>query len=103
MARKAKHRHCRRDASGICFKPRGVPINQLQVEILDLDEFEAMRLCDLEGLEQTQAGDAMGISRGTIQRLLISGRKKLLQAIVSQKSIEIAAQPSCCEVEPCDP
>ncbi|NLB64769.1 MAG: DUF134 domain-containing protein [Fibrobacter sp.] len=103
MARRAKHRHCRRDASGLSFKPRGIPAHKLQVQVLNLDEFEAMRLCDLEGLEQIEAGKRMGISRGTVQRLLVSGRKKLIDAIVSRKTIEITHTPSCCETTPCDP
>lgn len=68
----------------------------LQREQLDLDEFEAMRLCDLEGLEQAQAGEQMGVSRGTVQRLLETGRKKLISAIVERKSIQIGELPSCC-------
>lgn len=59
-----------------------------QMEI-ELDEFEAMRLCDHEGLDQTAAGRKMGISRGTIQRLLYSGRKKLLEAILKNHTLSI--------------
>lgn len=69
----------------------------LESELLQLDEFEAMRLCDLDGLEQGEAGDKMGVSRGTIQRLLETGRKKLIQAIVEKKSIQIGEFPSCCK------
>jgi len=51
------------------------------------DELEALRLCDAEGMTQEQAGRSMGISRGTVQRLLMSGRKKTVEAIVSSKAI----------------
>jgi predicted DNA-binding protein (UPF0251 family) len=54
-----------------------------------LDEFEAMRLCDLEELDQTAAGGRMGVSRGTVQRLLTSGRHKLMEALVNTKAIRI--------------
>ena len=70
---------------------------ELGHELLQLDEFEAMRLCDLDGLEQGEAGEKMGVSRGTIQRLLDTGRKKLIQALVERKSIQIGEFPSCCK------
>ena len=51
------------------------------------DELEALRLCDFEGMTQEQAGRSMGISRGTVQRLLMSGREKIVGAIISSKAI----------------
>lgn len=96
MPRHPKHRCCRLDASGLYYKPRGVPMASLEMTSLELDEFEAMRLCDLDGLEQSAAGEKMGVSRGTIQRLLESGRKKLLQALVERKALQIGELPSCC-------
>ena len=42
---------------------------QLETIRLELSELEAMRLCDLEGLDQSAAGERMGVSRGTVQRL----------------------------------
>ena len=71
-------------------------MSNMEMELLQLDEFEAMRLCDLDGLEQAEAGDKMGVSRGTIQRLLESGRKKLLRALVERKALQIGELPSCC-------
>lgn len=47
------------------------------------DELEALKLCDLEGLFQEQAGERMGVSRGTVQRLLASARHKTADALVS--------------------
>jgi len=70
---------------------------ELEHELLQLDEFEAIRLCDLDGLEQGEAGEKMGVSRGTIQRLLETGRRKLIQALVERKSIQIGEFPSCCK------
>ncbi len=96
MPRHPKHRCCRSDASGLYYKPRGIPMSNMEMELLQLDEFEAMRLCDLDGLEQAEAGDKMGVSRGTIQRLLESGRKKLLRALVERKALQIGELPSCC-------
>ncbi|NHI92570.1 MAG: DUF134 domain-containing protein [Candidatus Lokiarchaeota archaeon] len=51
------------------------------------DEFEAVRLVDLDRLTQDQAGEKMNISRGTIWRLLQSGREKLMLAIVEGRQI----------------
>lgn len=50
---------------------------------IPLDELEAMRLVDLEHLEQGEASEKMGVSRGTVQRLLRAGREKLISALVS--------------------
>lgn len=89
MPRCPKHRCCRKDADGIFYKPCGIPMHNLKTETIPLDEFEAMRLCDLDGLDQTEAGTRMGVSRGTIQRLLTAGRKKLLEAILEEEAIQI--------------
>jgi predicted DNA-binding protein (UPF0251 family) len=56
---------------------------------LELSELEAMRLCDLEGLGQEEAGRSMGVSRGTVFRLLQSGRTKLLGALIGSKALLI--------------
>ena len=49
------------------------------------DELEALRLCDVEGLTQEQAGRCMGISRGTVQRLLMRRRKRPSGPLSHQK------------------
>jgi predicted DNA-binding protein (UPF0251 family) len=56
---------------------------------LGLDELEAVRLCDLEDLGQAAAGERMGVSRGTVQRLLKSGRAKLVGAVVGNSALLI--------------
>ena len=61
----------------------------LEVLHLGEDELEALRLCDVEGLHQALAGDRMGVSRGTVQRLLKSGRATLVQALVENKALII--------------
>ena len=52
---------------------------EMETMILEVDELEALRLCDLEGLDQSGAGERMGVSRGTVQRLLKSGRKTVVR------------------------
>lgn len=66
---------------------------RLQVVHLGLDELEALRLCDLMGLEQEEAGQQMGVSRGTVQRLLSSARTKVVDALIHGKAIVIAHPP----------
>ncbi|WP_029911909.1 DUF134 domain-containing protein [Pelobacter seleniigenes] len=65
------------------FKPAGTPMSQLQTLELEADELEALSLCDREGLTQAEAGEQMGVSRGTVQRLVTSGRKKMVEALVA--------------------
>ena len=89
LPRCKKQRCCRMFGNEIMYKPIAVPCKELQETVIELDEFEAMRLCDLEELDQTAAGERMGVSRGTIQRLLTSGRKKLIQAFMDSRVIRI--------------
>jgi predicted DNA-binding protein (UPF0251 family) len=61
---------------------------------LALDELEAMRLCDLDGLDQEAAGRRMGVSRGTVQRLLQTGRASVLRALVTSSALIIEQEPT---------
>lgn len=81
MPRPRKQRHCACRMPGQAFKPSGIPLSQLPQIDMQEDELEAMRLCDLEDLTQEEAGKRMHISRGTVQRLLTSARKKTAQAL----------------------
>jgi predicted DNA-binding protein (UPF0251 family) len=74
-------------------------MNQLPLTEVDLDELEAMRLCDKEGLNQTEAAEEMNISRGTLQRLLYSGRKKIVDSFINTKAISFQAGPHIQERE----
>ena len=56
---------------------------------LHQDELEALRLCDQEGLTQAEAGARMDVSRGTVQRLVTSGRHKLVTALVDCRALLI--------------
>jgi len=71
------------------FKPAGIRMIDLEESILAVDEFEAIRLKDLEGLEQEEASKKMNISQPTFFRLLDSARKKIADAIVNGKAIKI--------------
>jgi len=92
VPRPRKERKCRHHAGDRIFKPRSIPLPELAVLPLAEDELEALRLCDLEGFDQTEAGERMGVSRGTVQRLLKNGRATLVRAIVENSALLIATQ-----------
>jgi predicted DNA-binding protein (UPF0251 family) len=71
------------------YKPRGVPLAVLQRIALTVDELEAIRLADLEGLYQEQAAEKMNISRQTFGRIVESAHKKIADALVNGKALAI--------------
>ena len=94
-------RRCRRGRRGRFPKPVTIP-NPPKVEKLvpqpatttnplsiEQAEIEALRLVDLEGLSQEEAGTKMGISRGTIWRLLQSARRKVAQALTEGRPLTV--------------
>jgi predicted DNA-binding protein (UPF0251 family) len=85
-------RRCRRvwlEPNVTYFKPSGVRMINLEESTLTVDEFEAVRLKDLEGLDETVAAKKMNISQPTFNRLVSSARKKIADAIVNGKAIKI--------------
>jgi len=88
----ARPRHCRRVGSmpqSDYFKPRGIPLSVLEEVVLTVDEFEALRLADLEGLYQEQAAEKMKVSRQTFGRIIDSAHKKVAEALVQGKALKI--------------
>jgi len=73
----------------IYFKPAGVGLKFLHEIILDLDEFEAIRLKDFLGKDQEICANEMAISQPTFHRLLLSARKKISDALINGKAIRI--------------
>lgn len=71
------------------FKPAGVPARELEQLQLGVDELEAIRLVDLEGLSHEQAAQIMGVSRQTVGRVLERGRARVAEALVGGKAILI--------------
>ena len=65
------------------------PSRNLAPILIDRAELEAFRLVDLEGLSQEEAGTKMGISRGTVWRLLQSARRKTAQALTEGRPLQI--------------
>ena len=73
------------------LSPNQPPPFQLQAAVtLTPDEIEAIRLVDMEGLNQEEAGERMGVSRGTVWRILRNARLKLAKAMVEGRPIVIA-------------
>ncbi len=71
------------------FKPVGKPYRSLEEVCLSVEEAEAIRLRDLEGLEQTECARRMNVSRPTFHRVLGAARTKLADAILNGKAIRI--------------
>jgi len=71
------------------FKPRGVPMHALQEVYLPLDGLEAMRLVEIEGLDQTSAAKRMGVSRQTFGRILGIARRTVTRALVDGMALRI--------------
>jgi len=89
--RPKKQRRCRGgNFCGRAFKPTGKPLAELEKICLYRDELEALKLCDYEGLFQEQAGEKMGVSRGTVQRILSSARSKTAEALSTGAALVFA-------------
>lgn len=71
------------------FKPRGIPIVELQEIEIKIDELEAIRLADLEGLYHSEASKKMNISRQTFGNILASAHKKIADFLVNSRALKI--------------
>lgn len=72
------------------FHPSETKAYEGEMVVLKIEELEAIRLADLEELDQDQCAEKMQISRGTLQRILYDCRKKIADALVNGKAIQIA-------------
>ncbi|MEM2108116.1 MAG: DUF134 domain-containing protein [Candidatus Bathyarchaeia archaeon] len=77
--------------SATIFTPKP-QLNQAPI-LIEPAEIEALRLVDLEGLSQEEAGKKMGVSRGTVWRIVQSARKKTAQALTEGRPLQIAEEP----------
>jgi predicted DNA-binding protein (UPF0251 family) len=71
------------------FIPEGKSRSELEEVVLKVEELEAMRLKDLEKLNQEQCAERMNISRQTFQLIIDDARKKVTEALVEGKAISI--------------
>jgi len=90
MARPQKSRTVHRPPVFSMFRPNGVPPSILKEVNLSIDEFEAIRLADYEGLEHEEASGLMGISRSTFTRLVEAARKKMSVFVVEGALLSIS-------------
>jgi len=89
MVRPRRCRRIRFKPGVTYFKPAGIRMIELEEIVLTLEEYEAMRLVDLEEVDQGKAGKMMKISQPTLSRILKLARKKISDAIINGKSIKI--------------
>lgn len=75
------------------FKPAGIPLRDLEEVVVALDELEALRLADLQGLYQEKAAEQMKISRPTFARVVESARKKVADALINGRALRLEGGP----------
>lgn len=73
----------------VYFKPQGIPLQMLEEVALKADELEALKLYEVDCLEQVQAAEKMKISQPTFARILASANKKVAEALIGGKAIRI--------------
>lgn len=71
------------------FGPLGIPKNKDEIISMTVDEYETIRLIDLEGLNQVQCSEQMNIARTTVQGIYSEARKKLAESLVKGKMLNI--------------
>ena len=89
MTRPKRYRKIAINPEVTFFKPSGIPMRFLQQVDLSLDELETIRLKHHEGTDMTKGAKKMRISKSTFQRLLVSGYKKISDALINGKAIKI--------------
>ncbi|MFP4476969.1 MAG: DUF134 domain-containing protein [Desulfatibacillaceae bacterium] len=89
MVRPQKHRTVKFNPKISYFKPRGVPMVDLEETRLTVDELEALRLADLLGMSHEAAGKQMDVSRATFGRIVQKARQAVADALVNGKAIMV--------------
>jgi len=90
--RPKKKRRCECTFYVKAFKPIGIPMSEIKRINLYRDELEVLKLCDMEGLHQGEAGEKMGVSRGTVQRILASARRKTAEALATGRALVFVSE-----------
>ncbi len=89
MVRPTKSRSVEREPDATYFKPRAIPLMELEEVQLSVDESEAFRLRFLDKLNQEECASKMGVSRTTFWRIFTSGGNKIADALTNGKAIRI--------------
>lgn len=88
--RPCKERRVEQVPAATYYKPRGIPLVELECVELAVDQLEALRLVDAEGLSHGEAAARMGVSASTLCRILGAGRRKVALALTQGQAIGIA-------------
>jgi len=101
LPRPRKCRLVQQPPVAVFYKPQGVPMRALRGVVLPVEGLEALRLVDMEGMDQETAAGRMGVSRPTLSRVLAQARATVARALVNGWAIrieggdyELAAGPS---------
>jgi uncharacterized protein len=94
------HRRVAGQPAAPVFKPAGIPTTMLEEVVMTLDEFEALRLADLEKLYHERAAEQMQVSRPTFSRIIDSAHTKIADALVHGKALRIEGGPVQVQVGP---
>ena len=89
MSRPRRPRRLRFNPGVVYFKPRGVPMRGLKEVVLERDEIEALKLYQVDELDQKEAAKEMGVSQPTFGRILARGEKKMARALILGMAIRI--------------
>lgn len=102
MPRPRKRRRVRGLPKFERFGPCGLSVEHEEVVTMTVDEYEAIRLIDLEGMTQEECAEQMNVARTTVQGIYDRARKKLAESLVHGKLLRIAggAYELCGEDEP---
>jgi uncharacterized protein len=96
--------HCPRRIASlpgvVYFKPAGIPLRELEEKVLSLDEFEALRLADVEDMPQLDAARQMGVSRQTFSRILARARQTVATCMTRGMAIRIEGGVVHLDVKP---
>lgn len=89
MPRPRQPRCIRNTPQSTYFKPRGIPLALLRENVLGMEELEALRLVDMEGLSASEACIVMKVSRHTFGRVLKNARRIVVSALVHGYALRI--------------
>ncbi len=90
MSRPRKCRRVEQLPGFTYFKPSGIPMSELSEVVLSVEEYEAIRLRDFEGMEHEKCAQNMSVSRPTFHRVLVAARQKIAHALVNGTALRIA-------------
>ena len=93
MGRNKKKRWVSGPPPASMFKPAGIPARDLERVVLRLDEYEALRLADYEGLKQEEVAAKLNVSRPTVSRILESARRTVASAMAEAKTLVVEGGP----------